>query len=143
MIYLMLLNIRWIMCNTEFYAFIMEVMILQITLVLLEFLAFVLVVVIFKSNKKRKILILTVIALVVFSHQFALVQKTTARLTATAYVTANYYDKDLKFHELEWLGPYGAYGVRFKDENGDIMGVQVISKKMPIVIIYDSLDQGP
>ncbi|SDK11083.1 YgjV family protein [Natronincola ferrireducens] len=116
---------------------------MQITLVLLNFLALVVVVTIFKSNKKRKILILAVIALVVFSHQFVLVQKTTARLTATAYVTANYYHKGLKFEQLEWLGPYGAYGVRFKDENGDIMGVQVISKKVPIVVIYDSLDQGP
>lgn len=41
------------------------------------------------------------------------------------------------------MGPYGAYGVGFKDENGNIMGVQVVSKKMLIIVIYDSLDPGP
>ncbi|MGF7186375.1 hypothetical protein GGQ84_002477 [Desulfitispora alkaliphila] len=81
---------------------------MQVIPILLVLLPLMAVVAILKSNKKQKnsILLLAVIALIVFSHQFTIVQEATARLTATAYVTTKYYDKNLKFQRLEWMGPF-------------------------------------
>lgn len=85
---------------------------------------------------------ITFVALII-AHQFTSVQQTTARLTASLYLTAKYMDRDLTFYSIEYSPQFGTYWVSYQDPNNKVFAVEVKSKRMPIIIGHDPLDSGP
>ncbi|MCE5168373.1 hypothetical protein LQV63_03470 [Paenibacillus profundus] len=93
--------------------------------------------------KKYKIMFAVLLTLILFAlavSQSTVLQRATARFTASIYVTFQYYDMDLEFQEVEYAYGFGGYSVRYKDKkSGEAVSLLVESASLPIVV-YDSLD---
>jgi len=72
--------------------------------------------------------------------QFPLVQRTSARITASVYATLNHGELHLAFQRVEYSGAFGAYYVSFRDRDGRTAGFEVRSKRMPFFVTYDPYD---
>jgi hypothetical protein len=88
-------------------------------------------------------LVLTIAALVfVVGLQFSVFQRAAARFTASTYIAFNYRSMDLTFQTLEYSPQFGSYFVTYRDREGQNVGFEVKSKRMPIVVIFDPLNPG-
>jgi hypothetical protein len=82
--------------------------------------------------------------LLVVVFQFPLVQKLTARVSASIYVNSRYSDKEPDYQFVEYSPQFGNYFVHYKTKAGDKFSLEVTPKLFPTFIMYDSFNPpGP
>ncbi|GIO15126.1 hypothetical protein J19TS2_46810 [Cohnella xylanilytica] len=72
--------------------------------------------------------------------QFPLVQRASARMTASVYAAMKHGELHLTYQSVEYSSSFGAYYVSFRDRDGRTAGFEVRSKRMPFFVAYDPYD---
>lgn len=86
------------------------------------------------NKRKRNIIIVAVIILfVIFALWISgIIPKQIARISATHYLKKNLSKKQFEYLDVEWNPSFGGYSIRFRDENGEIVGFIMNNKYFPI-----------
>lgn len=86
---------------------------------------------------KKKIIIITIISILVIIVGLwisGIIPKQIARVSATSYLKKNFPKMQLEYVDIEWSSSFGAYSIRFKDQNDEIHGFLMNNKYFPINI---------
>ncbi|TNJ63839.1 hypothetical protein FE784_23470 [Paenibacillus hemerocallicola] len=94
-----------------------------------------------KYRNVSLVLIIATLVLVVCL-QFSVFQRAAARFTASTYIAFNYRSIDLTFQTIEYSPQFGSYFVKYRDQEGQNVGFEVKSKRLPIVVVFDPLNPG-
>ncbi|CAB1253235.1 conserved protein of unknown function [Ruminococcaceae bacterium BL-6] len=98
-----------------------------------------------KKHKKRKIAAIVcagIVALLLVLGFSGALPYLLVRGSSAVYVSKNYPDKDFHYKKgsFEFNGPYGAYGIIYENEKGEICGLLMGPTWLPVTVNYDSLN---
>ena len=85
--------------------------------------------------KKKRIMIVTIIIILVVILGLwgsGIIPKQIARISATNYLKKNFPKKQYEYVDIEWSSSFGGYSIKFKEENGEIVGFLMNNKYFPI-----------
>ena len=85
-------------------------------------------------NKKRIVIAMIIIILVIILILWisGIIPKQIARISAANYLKNNFPGKKYEYVDIEWSSSFGAYSIKFKDENDKIIGFLMNNKYFPI-----------
>lgn len=83
---------------------------------------------------KKKILIGIVVIVCIISILWlsGMIPKQIAKVSAINYLKNAFPNKEFEFENIEWYSTFGAYSIRFKDENNETIGFLMNNKYFPI-----------
>lgn len=86
------------------------------------------------KNKKRNIIVVAIIIFIVILILWiaGIIPKQIARISATYQLKKNFPKMQLEYVDIEWEASFGAYCIKFKDENNKIYGFTMSNKYFPI-----------
>jgi hypothetical protein len=95
-----------------------------------------------KKFKHRRIVIsVSIIAILGLCKFTGVLPYVVARISSSIYVSIHYPTKGLKFDNEEYAYGFGDYSVRYKDKNGETLGLMLTPKEFPIFVVWDSIKQ--
>ncbi|SCW67417.1 hypothetical protein SAMN04487970_102714 [Paenibacillus tianmuensis] len=89
--------------------------------------------------KRKKTIILSIIFIILVFHMTGTIQRVTARLTLSIYITMKYNEMELKYKKIEYSSQFGDYIVSYESKEGIVYNFMVTPKFMPVIISFDPI----
>lgn len=90
--------------------------------------------------KRKKTIILSIILFIILVlHVTGPIQRVTARLTLSIYITMKYNEMGLKYKKIEYSSQFGDYIVSYESKEGIVYNFMVTPKFMPVIITFDPI----